>query len=54
MNDYELEKLYNQLTENEKDLLFNGIDAEAAKILLKMFPQSGIIQSLVDVKTGLN
>lgn len=50
MKDYELEKIYSQLTENEKDILFNGISLEAARILYKILP-SRLIQTLIDIKS---
>jgi hypothetical protein len=50
MNDYELEKFYSQLTEQEKEILFNGISLEASKVLLKMFPDSKLIQDTVFIK----
>ncbi len=51
MNDYELEKIYSQLTEQEREILFNGINLEAARILYKMFPNR-LIQALIDMKAN--
>ncbi len=52
MNDQELEKRLIQLTEQEKNLLIDGINLTAAKIILKLFPDNIYIQDLVDIKSN--
>jgi len=46
----ELERVLNNLTDKELEILFEGISYHAALILLKMFPSNAVIQDLVDRK----
>lgn len=52
MNDQQLENLLIQLTEQERNLLIDGINLTASNILLKMFPENTFIQDLVAIKTN--
>lgn len=52
MNDQQLETLLIQLTEQERNLLIDGINISAANILLKLFPNNTFIQDLVAIKTN--
>jgi hypothetical protein len=52
MKDQELERLLIQLTEQERNLLIDGINLTAARIILKLFPDNTYIQDLVNIKSN--
>lgn len=50
MNEEDLEKEIKKLSQREKDILEAGISYDAAQILLRVWPDSQLLQDLVDKK----